>query len=218
MADTRRLEDSFPALDYFESCGLPYIVAVNPDLTPKWITSMRDRLNDGCDVLLPTSGTPGGCKSGATAGVDPADNTRGAGRVIDDSSSAPSVAPDGSVVYGAYTRYNYTQGHMMHFSASGAFLNAYRFGWDITPAIYPHDGTYSVVTKENHYDEVGSYCPYATICPRTRRTDDPQGYFVTRLDASLRAEWTAANPNDREWCVNGPAIDDRGIDARRPSR
>ena len=29
MADTRRLEDSFPALDYFESCGLPYIVAVN---------------------------------------------------------------------------------------------------------------------------------------------------------------------------------------------
>ncbi len=29
MADTRRLEDCFPALDYFESCGLPYIVAVN---------------------------------------------------------------------------------------------------------------------------------------------------------------------------------------------
>jgi len=29
MADTRRLRDCFPALDYFESCGLPYIVAVN---------------------------------------------------------------------------------------------------------------------------------------------------------------------------------------------
>ncbi|MFD8962834.1 ATP/GTP-binding protein, partial [Streptomyces anulatus] len=29
LADTRRLEDCFPALDYFESCGLPYIVAVN---------------------------------------------------------------------------------------------------------------------------------------------------------------------------------------------
>lgn len=29
MADTRRLEDSFPALDYFESLGLPYVVAVN---------------------------------------------------------------------------------------------------------------------------------------------------------------------------------------------
>ncbi|MBN3932156.1 ATP/GTP-binding protein [Streptomyces verrucosisporus] len=29
MADTRRLEDCFPALDYFESCALPYVVAVN---------------------------------------------------------------------------------------------------------------------------------------------------------------------------------------------
>ncbi|WP_043266092.1 ATP/GTP-binding protein [Streptomyces sp. CT34] len=29
MADTRRLEDCFPALDYFESCQLPYVVAVN---------------------------------------------------------------------------------------------------------------------------------------------------------------------------------------------
>jgi signal recognition particle receptor subunit beta len=29
MADTRRLKDCFAALDYFESCGLPYIVAVN---------------------------------------------------------------------------------------------------------------------------------------------------------------------------------------------
>jgi len=29
LADTRRLSDCFPALDYFESCGLPYLVAVN---------------------------------------------------------------------------------------------------------------------------------------------------------------------------------------------
>ncbi|MGW6687883.1 GTP-binding protein [Streptomyces sp. NPDC054961] len=29
LADTRRLRDCFPALDYFESCGLPYTVAVN---------------------------------------------------------------------------------------------------------------------------------------------------------------------------------------------
>jgi signal recognition particle receptor subunit beta len=29
LADTRRLADSFPALDYFESTGLPYTVAVN---------------------------------------------------------------------------------------------------------------------------------------------------------------------------------------------
>ncbi|WP_067415672.1 ATP/GTP-binding protein [Streptomyces sampsonii] len=29
LADTRRLSDCSPALDYFESCGLPYVVAVN---------------------------------------------------------------------------------------------------------------------------------------------------------------------------------------------
>jgi signal recognition particle receptor subunit beta len=29
LADTRRLDDSFPAVDYFERAGLPFIVAVN---------------------------------------------------------------------------------------------------------------------------------------------------------------------------------------------
>jgi signal recognition particle receptor subunit beta len=29
LVDTRRLADSFPAIDYFESAGLPFIVAVN---------------------------------------------------------------------------------------------------------------------------------------------------------------------------------------------
>ena len=29
LADTRRLKDCFPVLDYFESSGLPYVVAVN---------------------------------------------------------------------------------------------------------------------------------------------------------------------------------------------
>jgi uncharacterized protein len=29
LADTRRIADCFPALDYFETCGLPFVVAVN---------------------------------------------------------------------------------------------------------------------------------------------------------------------------------------------
>jgi signal recognition particle receptor subunit beta len=29
LVDTRRLPDSFPVLDYFDSCGMPYVVAVN---------------------------------------------------------------------------------------------------------------------------------------------------------------------------------------------
>jgi len=46
LADTRRLADCFPALDYFESTGLPYMVAVNqfegtPEYTP---ADVRDAL------------------------------------------------------------------------------------------------------------------------------------------------------------------------------
>ena len=207
-----------------------YLVAVNPDLTPKWSASMRDRLNDGCNVLLPPNGTPGGCRNGAFTGVDPSDNTRGAGRVSDDSTSSPVIAPDGSIYYGAYTRYNYAQGHMMHFSATGDYLGAYRFGWDITPAIWSHGGSYSLIMKENHYGEVGSYCDDPNVCPDGRTAADPEQYTITRLSPSLDIEWQfkstntqscqrfsngsisciSDHPNGFEWCVNAPAVDANG--------
>jgi hypothetical protein len=187
-----------------------YLVALDSNLTPKWSASLRDRFNDGCNVLLPPNGTPGGCRVGAIQGVDPSDNTPGAGRAIDDSSSSPLIAPDGSIFYGAFTRYNYFQGHLMHFSTSGTYLGAYRFGWDITPAIFPRVNGYSIITKENHYP-AGSYCDDANHCPSVRRPTDPSGYFVTRLDESLAVEWTVRNPNNQEWCVNGPAVDRNGV-------
>jgi hypothetical protein len=187
-----------------------YLVAIDSGMNPKWSASLRDRFNDGCNVLLPPNGTPGGCRAGAIQGVDPADNTPGAGRAIDDSSSSPLIAPDGSIFYGAFTRYNYFQGHLMHFSSSGTYLGGYRFGWDVTPAIFPRANGYSIVTKENHYP-AGSYCDLVTHCPSIRRETDPTGYFVTRLDESLAVEWTVRNPNNQEWCVNGPAIDRNGV-------
>ena len=180
-----------------------YLVAVNPDLTPKWTASLRDRLNDGCGVLLPPNGQPGGCRDGARFGVDPATNQLPAGRVIDQSSSSPVVAPDGSVLYGAITNYNYGRGHLFHFSAAGAFLNSYDFGWDTTPAIYSHGGTYSVVLKDNHYD-VGSYCANQTLCP----ADHPGPYLIMQLDAALRPEWSFGGV--AEWCINAPAVDVNG--------
>ena len=94
--------------------------------------------------VLPVNGQPGGCRVGARNGVDPAENKPGAGRVLDDASSTPTIAPDGSILYGAYSRYNYAQGHLMRFSANGDYLGAFGFGWDTTPAIYQHDGTYSI--------------------------------------------------------------------------
>ncbi len=211
-----------------------YVVAVNPDLTPKWAASMRGHLNDGCNndtgtfpgSVLPANGTPGGCRLGANPGVDPSTNEAPAGRSIDQSSSAPVVAPDGSVLYGTYTRYNYARGHLFHFSSTGQFLNAYEFGWDSTPATYSHGGTYSVVIKDNHYD-AGSYCNSATLCPPA-----PQGpYYITQLSPSMTPEWKFRNtntqscsrnpdgtltcstthPNGFEWCINAPAVDRNGV-------
>jgi outer membrane protein assembly factor BamB len=170
-----------------------YLVAVNPDLTPKWAASLRNRFHDGCNILLPPNGTPGGCRSGTQTGFAPEENAPGSGRVIDISTSSPVVAPDGSVLYGAYTIYNDIQGHLMHFAADGAYLGAYQFGWDITPAIYEHDGTYSIALKENHYG--GAVHPVPA-------------YFMTQLSPSFAVEWQAEA--DDEWCVNAPAVDAGG--------
>jgi signal recognition particle receptor subunit beta len=47
LVDTRRLADSFPAVDYFESSGLPFIVAVNGfnDDFPHAIADVREALS-----------------------------------------------------------------------------------------------------------------------------------------------------------------------------
>lgn len=219
------------------------IAAINSDLTPKWWTSLRDRLNDGCNndtgtfpgALLPANGTPGGCRLGSTPGVDPAQNTRPGARVLDDSSSSITITPDGSLLYGAYTRYDFARGHLMKFSAAGAFLGSYSFGWDSTPAIYPHDGTYSIVIKDNEYGggpQFGSYCNVDSICPP--RNNGP--FFITQLDPNLRVEWKFQNTNNQscsrnpdgsvscvpntsgnqwanvgfEWCINAPVVDALG--------
>ncbi|MFC0599537.1 GTP-binding protein [Streptomyces palmae] len=52
MADTRRLEDSFPALDYFETRDLPYVVAVNhfEGTTRFEAEDVRDALSVPTDV------------------------------------------------------------------------------------------------------------------------------------------------------------------------
>jgi len=183
-----------------------YLVAVNPDLTPKWNVSLRNRFNDGCSVLLP----PGTCSAGAHTGVDPTDNLDGSGEVTDFSTSSPVVLPDTTIVYGAYTGYNDGEGHLMHFTAAGAYLGAYPFGWDTTPAVWPHNGTFSIVTKHNNYEIVD-------LRP------DP-GEFIVQLDPNLTKQWEYRNPSGKvcfqgdcaeeelgfEWCVNAVAIGANG--------
>ena len=209
-----------------------YLLAVNPDLTPKWQASLQRRLNDGCGVIVPIAplsdpNQPNSCRTGTTPGVDPVTNDLGSGLVIDQSSSSPTALPDGSVLFGANTNYNGARGHLFKFDANGNFLGAYDFGWDTTPAVYTHGGTYSIVIKDNHYP-TGLYCGGSNpICQPL-----PEGpYYITQLDPNLRVEWSFkstntdschrnsdgsisctpnTNPNGFEWCVNAPVIDQNG--------
>lgn len=205
-----------------------YLVAVNPDLTPKWAASFQGHLNDGCNSgRMPKNGEPGGCKPGAKQGVDPATNALPAGFVIDSSTSSPVITPDGGILYGTYSRYNYARGHLFHFWNDGSLRAFYDFGWDITPAIVsrPGDG-YSIVIKENDYD-TGSYCGDPEFCPAKQAGP----FKLTQLSADLEPEWSytlsntescirgddgrvschSDHPNGFEWCINAPAVDKNGV-------
>ena len=196
-----------------------YVVALHPDLTLKWATSLRGLVNDGCGVHRP--GNPEGdvvCSNTFSAvGVDPNTNLPPALIVDDVSSSSPVALPDGGVVYGALDDYNFSRGHLARFDADGRFSGAFGFGWDSTPAIYEHDTTYSIVIKDNHYESDGPF-------------------LISQLSRDLQIEWSFQNtttqactrqpdgtltctnttadgeehPNGFEWCVNAPAVDARG--------
>jgi hypothetical protein len=194
-----------------------FVVAVNPDLTPKWQASLQRRLSNGCGVLVAIATdlvTPNSCRPGTTQGVDPTTNDLGTGQVVDQSSSSPTALPDGGVLYGTWAQYNAGRGFLFKFDAAGSFAGSFDFGWDCSPAIYPHDGTYSIVMKDNHYD-APAYCD--KIAPPACQKLPPGPYYITQLDADLNIEWQfqnttidATHPNGYEWCINAPAIDSAG--------
>ena len=217
-----------------------WVIAVNPDLTRKWDTGMRNLFNDGCGVLIPIQSVPGvpekgKCNFGAHIGVDPTTNRPGDGNVIDQSSSSPTILPDGNVLYGSYSRYNIARGHLIKFNGStGAVMAFFDFGWDTTPAVLVHHRTYSIVIKDNHYDEEGGfYCNPSggvsdTVCASTGIPAGP--FYITQLDNNLIPQWkfhsietnscvtqpdgslscTSDHPNGFEWCINAPALDVNG--------
>lgn len=207
-----------------------YLIAIKPDFSgAEWVASLQGLLHDGCGMIVPigpNNSTPNACRVGSTSGVDPTTNAPGSGVIIDQASSSPTVLPDGSVLFGALTNYNGFRGHMFKFDPNGNFTGAYDFGWDSTPAVYSHGGTYSIVLKDNHYN-TGLYCSFTnTLCQ-----DLPEGpYYITQLDPNLSVQWkfqstntqsctrnsngslscTNTNPNGFEWCINMPAVDANG--------
>jgi hypothetical protein len=137
-----------------------YLIAVNSDLTPQWHTSMMNLANGQIT-----------------------------GAIIDLSSATPVVLPDGNLLFGVLAQ-NTSRGFMLKFNPSGQYLASFDFGWDDTPAVYAHDGTYSVITKNNYYG------------------GGP--YYITQLNADLVPEWSYQSTDNYEWCVNAPAVDRNG--------
>jgi outer membrane protein assembly factor BamB len=197
-----------------------YLVAVNPDLTTRWAKSLAHIFDDGCGVLIPLDGSvenPFACSPDARAGVDPRTNELPSAQVVDDSTSSPVVLPDGGVLWGATTGYNGFRGHLVKLDASGEVVATHDFGWDVTPAVWRHDGTYSIILKNNTY---------------SRTTDGTLTgpFFLEQLDADLQVEWryqltntrscirgeagellcVEDHPNGFEWCINAPVVDAEG--------
>jgi len=181
------------------------LVALNPDLSPRWTFRMREILCDGCGVLV-------SCRPNRPPGVDPNTGLKGSIWVNDESSSVPVALPDGAVLYGGLSSYYGGRGHLIKVSPDGRLMGHYDFGWDSTPAVWLHDGTYSIVTKDNHYP----------VTP-----DGSEGpYDMTQLSRDLIPEWSFAStetrscvtdpdggvscvsdhPSGFEWCVNAPAV------------
>lgn len=198
-----------------------YLIAVNNDLTPKWTASLRDRIDDGCGVLIPADATDTNsvsrshCREGSQVGVEPATNLPPAPWVDDSSSSSPVVLPDNSVLYGALTIYNTSRGHLMKFSSTGEYLGSYDFGWDVTPAVFPHDGTYDVIVKDNHYFYWDNRNPDYEISALHADLTKKWSYQNAETNSCVRAEdgtvtCTSDHPSGFEWCINAPSVDPQG--------
>ena len=196
-----------------------YVVAIDQNLSPKWATSLRDYLQDGCGVTTPANGTDTenlfNCRAGTPMGVERVTGLPPAGRVDDQSSSSPVALPDGGVLYGAFTSYNGSRGHLLKLDHAGTLVGSYDFGWDSTPSVFGTATSYKIVVKDNHYGV-------------DQNDVDLGPFFITELDSSLKILWkfqstntkscvrqpdgtnacTDDHPNGFEWCIN--AVDRDG--------
>jgi outer membrane protein assembly factor BamB len=179
------------------------LVALNSDLSPKWTFRMREILSDGCGVLAD-------CRQGAPTGVDPATGLKPTVRVVDQASSVPVALPDGAVLYGGQTNYNGGRGHLVKVSPDGHLMGTYDFGWDVTPAVWVHDGTYSIITKDNHYGPAGHEGPYyitqlsRELAQQWKFTSTETHSCSTQADGGLSC--ISDHPDGFEWCINAPAV------------
>ena len=193
-----------------------WLTALNTDLSTRWSFHLSQILNDGCGVLIPSNatGSQGStCRVGAPMGVDPNTGLKPTAIVNDQASSVPVALPDGAVLYGSFTGYNTARGHLTKVSPTGTLMGTFDFGWDVTPAVWIRNDTYSIITKDNHY--------FSWTDPNA------EGPFnITQLGRNLNIEWSyrstetrscvsqpdggldcvSDHPDGFEWCINAPAV------------
>lgn len=146
----------------------------------------------------------------------------------DDSTSSPTVGPDGDVYYGTLENpfpATHDRGWLFHYDANLATAKTPgAFGWDITASVVPRHAVpsykgksgYLLLTKYNNYAEIGGdgVNRLAVQDPHDTMIDPISGATVMKTiltivgptpDQSLR---NAGFPNAvREWCINTAAID-----------
>jgi hypothetical protein len=153
--------------------------------------------------------------------IDP--NTHQNATILDDSSAAPTVGPDGDVYYGVFETSccsNNDRGWLMHFNStlSTSKLTG-AFGWDTTATVvtsalvpsYSAGSSYLLLTKYNNYKNTGGAGQnyVAVTDPNNSMIDPVTGVNVMKVVIE-RIGLTADGPPAgavREWCINSAAID-----------
>jgi hypothetical protein len=143
--------------------------------------------------------------------------------VMDDSSAAPTVGPDGDVYYGVFETAccsNHDRGWLLHFNST---LTAVKlpgaFGWDTTASVvakaivpsYLGSSSYLLLTKYNNYKETGGTGKnYVAITdPNTSMVDPITSVNVMKVVMEQIGRTADGPPTGavREWCINSAAID-----------
>ncbi|MBV9695199.1 MAG: hypothetical protein JO261_16020, partial [Alphaproteobacteria bacterium] len=148
--------------------------------------------------------------------------------LLDDSSAAPTIGPDGDVFYGVvesdFGGHN-GRGWLLHFSSDLATTKTPgSFGWDNTVAVVPtsavpsYSGTspYLLMTKYNNYYGIGSgngHNEIAILSPDETQKDRFSNATVMKevMTRENPTQFPGAPPGVvYEWCINSAVVDAQG--------
>jgi hypothetical protein len=143
--------------------------------------------------------------------------------ISNDTSSSPTVGPDGDVYYGVLEgpccRENNHRGWLLHFDGTLQIKKTPgAFGYDITasvvpPSLIPSYGgssSYLLMTKYNNYPAYGGdgLNKVAVLDPNSTETDPATGASVmAEVRTVVGPTPNPSEPGVLEWCINSAAID-----------